>query len=494
MKEKSRLYNVLRNIQYGLISQVLAIIFSFVNRTIFIKTLGSAYLGINGLFTDILTMLSLADLGLGTAMVYSFYEPLAKKDYIKISSLVNFYKRIYEYIAIIVIVIGIGLLPFLKYIINLDNGIPYIKFYYLLFVLNTAASYIYIYKSSIVTADQKNYIVSIYQSISKMLVLIIQCILLFVFKKYVLYLLLQIVGTVLTNVLISRKADKLYPELISTAPKLVSKEKKEIFENIKSVFIYKVSSVLLNGTDNTLISVLIGTIWVGYYSNYMMIINGLNSVTSIIFNSTVASIGNIIVTENEQKRKKIFDKVQLVSLAITTITTTCLYLLFNDFIKIWIGSRYILNNEIIISIIINYYLAGILQPVWIYRQATGIYKQTKYIMLICAIVNIFLSLFMGMFLGMSGILLASAISRILTYFWYEPRLLFKYYLGSKEINFFLQIIFNFFIIIITVYIIKKITMYIIVKNFGEFLLKGIVVGGLSCGISFIIYGRKLIKS
>lgn len=144
MKEKSRLYNVLRNIQYGLISQVLAINFSFINRTIFIKTLGSAYLGINGLFTDILTMLSLADLGLGTAMVYSFYEPLAKKDYIKISSLVNFYKRIYEYIAIIVIVIGIGLLPFLKYIINLDNGIPYIKFYYLLFVLNTAASYIYI--------------------------------------------------------------------------------------------------------------------------------------------------------------------------------------------------------------------------------------------------------------------------------------------------------------------------------------------------------------
>ena len=201
-----------------------------------------------------------------------------------------------------------------------------------------------------------------------MLVLIIQCILLFVFKKYVLYLLLQIVGTVLTNVLISRKADKLYPELVSTAPKLVSKEKKEIFENIKSVFIYKVSSVLLNGTDNTLISVLIGTIWVGYYSNYMMIINGLNSVTSIIFNSTVASIGNIIVTENEQKRKEIFDKVQLVSLAITTITTTCLYLLFNDFIKIWIGSRYILNNEIIISIIINYYLAGILQPVWIYRK------------------------------------------------------------------------------------------------------------------------------
>ncbi|MBM6763558.1 lipopolysaccharide biosynthesis protein [Ligilactobacillus agilis] len=494
MRKDTRLYNVFRNIQYGLISQALAIIFSFINRTLFIKVLGTNYLGINGLFTDVLTMLSLADLGLSTAMVYSFYKPLAEKNYEKLSSLTFFYKKIYEYIAVIVIVIGIALIPFLKYIVNLDSNIPYLKVYYLLFVFNTAASYLYIYKSSIISADQKNYIISIYQSISKMIILLLQCVILIIFKRYFLYLILQIVGTLLNNILVSRKADKLYPRIIKNGPRLNSNEKKDIFENIKSVFLYKASSVLLNGTDNTILSILVGTVWVGLYSNYTMVINGLNSVTSIIFNSTVASIGNIVVTESEKKRREVFNKIQLLSLTITTITTVCLYILFNDFIGVWVGRKYILNNIILLSIITNYYLAGVLQPIWIYRQATGIYKQTKYIMLICAIVNIVLSVFMGIHWGMAGIFFASALSRLLTYFWYEPKVLFESYLGRRgEKVFFIQILFNIILVIISTYIINMFVGAIVVNDFKTLVLKGIVVGIFSSLISLIVYGRKLLK-
>lgn len=222
------------------------------------------YLGINGLFAEILQMLSLADLGFGTAMVYSFYKPLAEGDEHKIAALVGYYRRIYTYIALSVAAIGLMVVPFLDVIVNTEQEVPFLEVYYLLNLANTVRSYLFVYKTSLITADQKQYVISKYNAIWSMANVLAQILVLLLFKNYICYVAVSVIIGLANNIHISYKADQLYP-LMKKKAELAKEEKKKIFQNIKSVFIYKLSGTLLNATDNTLISIMLGTIWVGYY-------------------------------------------------------------------------------------------------------------------------------------------------------------------------------------------------------------------------------------
>jgi O-antigen/teichoic acid export membrane protein len=472
---ESRTRNTLRNAFFGTFNQIITLLLHFINRTIFIKVLGEEYLGISGLFTDILMMLSMADLGFGTAMVYSFYKPLAEKNLQKISALLKFYKKIYLCIALIVGIIGLGLIPFLKNIVNLTHPIPYLEIYYLFFLANSVISYLFVYKTSIIYADQKNYILSKYQMWINITRTILQSILLLVTKNFFLYLLLQVISTFINNFISSRKAHKLYPFLNENSIDLDNTEKKRIFQNMKSIFIYKLSSVLLNGTDNILISIMIGTIWVGYYSNYKLILSGIESFISILYLSVTASIGNVIVKEKPAKRYGVFQSMQTISLILSSFITVCLFILINDFIYVWLGQRFVLENIILVSIILNFYLGSIVHPIWTYREATGLYIKTKYIMLIAAIVNLFLSIIMGKYIGLAGILYASAISRLATYFWYEPALLFKEYFNVKVRNFYYPLFINAIFTISLIIILRFITSYFIIDSWTKLIIKALAV-------------------
>lgn len=485
----SRTGNVLKNIKFGTINQIASILLNLISRTVFVRVLGASYLGINGLFSDVLQMLCLADLGLNTAMVYSFYRPLAENDHAKVTSLVQFYKKVYNWIAFVVAAVGLLLVPFLQYIVNLDQGMPYLKLYYLFFLADTVISYLFVYKTSILNADQKNYYISFYTTIFTILKMICQVVLLITTHNYFTYLICQIVGSFAINYFASRKSQQLYPYITEKAAPLSHEEKKSIWENIKSVFIYKVSSVLMNGTDNTLISILVGTVWTGYYSNYNLITNGVGNFVNIIYSSSTASIGNLVVTSDKKKRVEVFRSLQAVSLIITTFTTICFTLLFSDLMHVWLGDSYVLDNVILTSIMINYYLSGVLHPIWSYREATGLYRQTKYIMLICAIENIGLSILMGIYMGMAGVLFASAISRLTTYFWYEPKILFKEYFGVSTKIFYLPLIRNVLLTLGAAAVIYFITSFIHVNSWGMLFVKAIIVALLSLITVILVYSR-----
>lgn len=486
---ESRTYNTVRNIFYGSCSQAFSLILNFIGRTIFIKTLGAEYLGINGLFSDVLMMLSMADLGFNTAMVYSFYKPLTEENYDRLAALTHFYKQVYNFIAFFVAVLGVLLIPFLQYIVNLDSAIPNLKIYYLCFLANTVISYLFVYRTSIITADQKGYIISKYQMWVNIFRTLIQISVLVVFKNYFLYLLIQVCATFFVNFIVSRKANKLYPKIKSTNVKLTIKEKKDIFENLKSIFIYKVSGILINGTDNTIISILVGTIWVGYYSNYNIVINALNFFINTIFSSATASVGNAIVTENSAKKYEMFQSIQIISLILSTFTTVCLSLLLSDLIYVWLGSEYVLDNLILISIILNFYLQCVLQPIWSFREATGLYRQTKYIMIITAIVNILLSIVLGKFMGMGGVFFASAISRLTTYFWYEPKLLFSQYFGERVSEYFIPLIKNALLTILIILVFTKIFSYTVITSWVMLILKTSIVAIITLIFIIAIYRK-----
>ena len=435
----SRTQNSIRNIIFSLGFQLITLILGFVNRTIFIWILGVNYLGISGLFSDILSMLSLADLGFSVALTYSMYKPLASKDYKRLAGLINLYKKVYRIIALVVTLIGLALVPFLKYLVHLSRPIPGLTLYYLLFLANTVASYLVVYKTSILTADQKEYILNKYRSIFSILQTLAMTIFLWWTHNYTIYLCVQVFFTYAMNFYCSHVAEKEYP-FIKEKIELPFKEVKDIFRNLYSVFLYKVSGVMLNATDNTLISVLVGTSVVGYYSNYSMIILNATNLINTLFYSLTASLGNLVVKEDSEKRYKVFQMMQSVSVILSTICICGFTFLIQDFIRLWLGNKFLLDNYVLAAIICNFYLGIILLPIWVYREATGLYQQTKYVMLFTALLNLGLSIWWGRIFGLAGILFASAVARLATYVWYEPVLLFKEYLGHSSWKYFKGVI------------------------------------------------------
>lgn len=438
---ESRTANSAKNVAWGVINIVVGILIGFVNRTVFIQILGAEYLGINGLFSNILTVLSLADLGFGTAMAYSYYKPIAENDTPKIIALNHFYKKIYTFVALAITVVGLALIPFLKSIINLEEPVEHLYLYYVLTLAGTVSSYLLVYKSTLINAYQKNYIVTRYNSLFKILIAVAQIIFMYVTKSYVVYLVIVLIGNIVNNLRVSYAADKMFP-FIKGKGELDRADKRSIFQNVKSMFIYKMSSVLINGTDNIIISAMVGTVYVGYYSNYLMIINYLTNFINTAFTSLTASIGNLVVTESKEKRFELFKTVQVLSFWFSMVIAPCVFALFNEFIVTWVGAEYLLSTPTVIAIVFNLYLTCVLQPIWIYREATGIYMKTKYIMLATALLNIVLSVWWGWYFGIAGILFASATSKLLTYVWYEPILLFKDFLGTKPWEYFLPALLN----------------------------------------------------
>ena len=421
---EGRIKNSVRNISYRLLSQVASIILKFVSRTIFIYILGVEYLGINGLFSEILQMLSLADLGFGTAMVYSMYKPLAEHDEKRLTQLVALYKKIYTIIAISITVIGISVVPFLKYLVNMDKDISYLNVYYLLYLANTVSSYLVVYKTCILNADQKNYLISKYNTIFSFVSLIVTSVFLLLTHNFMVYLIVQVAVTYANNFYVSHIAEKQYPYINNIVEKLPKEEEKQIFQNVKSVFIYKAANTLVGSTDNTLISVLVGTITVGFYSNYCMIVNNITLFINIIFSSVTASIGNMIVEANKKKNYDVYCLMQFVSFLLSSVAITVTYLVINDLINVWLGETFVLEPLVTFAIALNMYFSVVLMPIWSYREATGMYLQTKYVMVATAVVNLVVSVVLGKTLGLAGILFATSIARISTYFWYEPQVLF----------------------------------------------------------------------
>ena len=492
-KVENRTNKSMKNIIYGIIEKVVILLLTFVRRKLFIMYIGVEFLGINGLFTEILGMLSMADLGLGTAMAYSFYKPLAEKENKKISALITFYKKLYNYIALAVAIIGVAFVPFLKYIVNTDKNIPHLTLYYLIFLSNTVVSYLFVYKSSIISADQKGYLISSYSVWVNVGKLVVQTIFLVLTKNYVVYILMDVIGTIVNNFIISYNANKYYP-YIKKKEILDKTERKSIMANLKSVFIYKVSSVFMNSTDNTIISILIGTIWVGYCSNYTTVTVNITAFVTIIFTAITPSIGNLIVESESKKSHAVFSLMQMVSFCLAGIFTACVYIGINDFVTLWIGKKFIIDNIIVISLLINFYLGISLQPLWSYRSGTGLYNQTRYVMFICAILNIILSIILGKIIGVSGIFFASFISKILTYVWYEPYLLFKQYFNSSSIRYYVEQIFNFLLTLVCIFISFNLTSVIKEVTLLNLLIKIAITGMISSAIFLIRYiGTKEFK-
>lgn len=472
--EKTRTSNSIVNSMTSITTQILTVVMDFVVKTIFIYVLGNEYLGVNGLFSNIITLLSLADLGIGIAIPYSLYKPLANKDENKIKALMNFYKKIYTIIGIIVLVIGLSLTPFLDLFIKERPNIPHLELIYILFASHSALSYFFVYKRFLIESDQKGYIISKITFACSIGLNIVRVILLLLTKNYILFLFCSIIFVIIQNIWYSKKANQLYPYIKDkNNEKITSEDKKEIMKNIKALFIYKIGNVAMNGTDNIIISKWIGLITVGIYSNYLLIINSLNNIVSQLFNSITSSIGNLVVTNNNRS-KNIYEKLNFFNFYIYSLCALCLYVLINPFINIWIGEGYLLNNYSAILLSISFYIAGMHAVTNSFRTAYGLFWIAKYRPLIMISLNIIISIILVKPLGVSGVIIGTITSRLLTTAWLDPYIVYVHGFKEKPWAYYIKYIYYFIIFLVSSITIKYLVDLVKITNIFIWILMAIL--------------------
>ena len=284
----SRTTNAIKNLEFGILGKIVNLVLAFASRTIFIYFLGSAYLGVNGLYTEILSLLSFAELGFGSAMTFAMYRPVADDDHEKIVKLLDFYKKIYRIIAGIITVLGILLLPFLQYIVKGADwlSVTELRIYFLIFLLNTVVGYFVTYKYSYLNALQKNYINTNIDTIVSTVSYFAQMLIMLIFRNFLLYLLVNSFVLTISRIGIAIYLNKKYP-ILKEKPviHLSAEEKRPIFKEVRGLMVHQFASVAVHSTDNILISMIsgLGVVAVGYISNYNMLMNSVLAFVTILF-------------------------------------------------------------------------------------------------------------------------------------------------------------------------------------------------------------------
>lgn len=437
MGEKTRTQYSLINIGVGFAGYFLNTLLGFVCRMVFTRTLSADYLGVSGLFKDIFTLLSLAELGIGSAIAYALYKPLAEKDEDKISALMQFYGKAYRVIGCAVGLIGVGLMPFLKFIIQTPPNIH--ESIYLLFgisIFNTVLTYFFSYRSTILVAAQKNYYVIGLNYLVTAVQSLIQIGVLLISKNYLAYLMIQTVGTVFYNFAISHLAKKQYPCITQKKAELSTQEKKSLTKNIKALMITKVSEVFVYGIDNVVITFFNGLTSVGMASNYTLLSNTLSTLTNQVFNSLTASVGNLNAIESDKRKKEFFYTLNLANFWVFGWAAIGIAFVSGDLVGVFFGKAYILSQSIPFILALNFYIVTMQSAVTTYRSTLGLFYYGRYLVVFTAVLNIVLSLALGHYWGVFGIYLATVIARLLTNVWYMPYSVFKYGLHENPLDYF----------------------------------------------------------
>lgn len=428
MNNNTRTSNSLRNISTGMIAQIIQMILGFVSRTIFIKYLAVEYLGVNSLFSNILSMLSLAELGLGAAFIYSLYKPLSEGNKIEITTIIRFYKKTYLFVGIFIFITGLLFIPFLSGIIPQKPAAitEDIRLIYFIFLFNTAVSYLFSYKISLLDADQKVSVATKNSMLFSIAQIVLQILVLILTRNFILYLLIQSIVQFTSNWYISKIVDRQYPFLKENNHLKIDKSvRNKIVKNIKATFFIKIGGVLVNGTDSLFINYFVGLAVLGKYSNYVLLMGMVSSIVMIIFSNLKSSIANIIVKESLEKQREIFNVLNFLNFWLFGVCAVIFIFTVEDFITLWIGKNYVISFLIVVALAVNFFIVGMQNGFWTFKTSFGFFNEGKYMILGTALINLILSYFLGIQYGILGIITATAIARLVTNFWYDPYIVLK---------------------------------------------------------------------
>lgn len=430
-----RTKNSIKNTIISFLANSLTIIIGLIAQKVFISILGEEYLGINGLFTNIISMLGIVELGIGSAIIYNLYKPIAENNIPKINALMKFYKKCYNIIAIVVLFLGLSLIPFLEFFVGKVAIDINIKIVYILFIFDIVCSYVLSYKQSIINANQKNYIIKLIHIGYLIFLNLFQILILLVTKNYYLYLTIKIIMRLLENLVIAYFANHLYSYLNTTNESLDKTTKKDIYKKVKALFFHKIGSFVVLGTDNLIISKMLGIITVGLYSNYCLIINAVQTLFGQLVYVLTFSVGNLLVENNNKKNYLVFKKLRFLNFWIATFSGTSLLVIIDSFISIWIGTQYILSIAVLITLVFNYFLTSMRSSYVIFKEAAGIYYEDRFVPLIEATLNIITSIVLCKLFGLAGVFMGTIISGLALWCYSYPKYVYKKLFNRSYLNY-----------------------------------------------------------
>lgn len=432
MKKRTRTEYSIINMSTDILGYAVNTLVGFVCRVIFVRMLGAEYLGIRGLFTNVLSVLSLAELGIGSAIIYALYKPIAENNKEKIAAIIQYYKKAYAAIGAVVAVVGLAVLPFLNQIIHDQPNIKEnLYLIYLLYLFNTVASYYFSYRASLFTASQRQYIVQGYNYVVTILQSVFQILFLVLTHEYLTYLIIQVLGGLSYNIWISRKAVKDYPFIKDKdVPPLSPGERKSLFINIRALALNKVSGVLVNSTDNIAITYFSGLSSVGLASNYTILSGMVGKMIGLVFNAIPGSVGNLNATASDEERYNFFNVLNLLNFWLFGWGAIGIALVSTDLVKALYGAEYELPFRIPLIIAINSFTIGMLQAVYTYKSTLGLFRYGQFLLFFTGFINLVLDVVLGRRWGVFGIFLATLIARMITNLWYEPYAVYRY--GLKK--------------------------------------------------------------
>jgi O-antigen/teichoic acid export membrane protein len=484
-----RTYKAKRNASYSLAIGVITIIIGLIAQRIFINTLGAEYLGINGLFMSIVSMLALAELGLGSAIYYHLYKPVAKNDTNKVRLIIDFYKKGYRLIAAAVFVLGLLFMPFLSSILGNINISESIYIIYSLFLFDAVSSYLLVYKRAVLYVDQNSHIISGVHLAYLIVLNALQITILIFTGNFYLYLVIRIVMRLAENVVLTQVSNKKYPYLKgATTDKLDAYTKADIYKKVRGLSYHKVSSYIVLGTDNILISVFLGVAVVGLYSNYLLVTTAILMLMGQAFTAITASVGNLLVDNNSSKSFNVYKKIRFMNFWLACFATTSVIVIMNSFISLWVGSQYLLPIGVLMAICLNLYLTMIRSSISSFKEAAGIFHEDRFVPVIESIANLIFSIAFLKIFGLAGIFLGTACSTLILHLYSYPKFVNKplFKVSSK------QYYYDFFSKLVIVFIISAATFTLsrtvpISSTFYKFIFNTIICIVLPNALLYLIY-------
>lgn len=426
--DESRTKNTKRNIIFSFVDTFIMMGFQFVSRSIIVYVFNSQYLGLSSLFSSILQVLNMADLGFSIAIVYNMYKPIAEHDVAAVCALLKYYRKIYHIVGVIMLGVGVAIMPLIPHLIT-GKWLEEINIYvvYLLYLANTVISYfLFSYKAALLNALQRLDLTKIAYSIVNILQYICQIICILVIKNFYLYIIIMVIGTALKNVLCEYISRKNYPEYECSGD-INNQTKKDIILRVKGLLISNISGVTYTAFDSIILSAFLGLSTVAIYNNYIVIFNGIMNFVVLLRNAMQASVGNSVAVENREKNYKDMVLWQFFFSAIAIWCVTCMISLYQPFMKMWMGSNMLLPINDVILICLWFFISVISHAFLLYMNGNGMWWEMKWPYVLSTVYNVVMNVVLGKFYGVTGIIFSTLTASLIFGFIWQCRIVFKVY-------------------------------------------------------------------
>ena len=492
MARIERTKNASRNIVFGFFLKIYQMIIPFFMRTVMIYFMGVQYLGLNSLFTSILQVLNLAELGVGSAMVFSMYKPIADDDEDTICALMRLYRIYYRVIGLGIAGVGCALMPFIPKLISGDvpDGINI----YILYALNLAATvlsyWLFAYKNSLFQAHQRSDIVSKITIVTNTMQYALQIFVLVFLKNYYYYIIVSLVIQAMTNIVTAIKANQIYPNF-KPRGRVSREETKKINRRIVDLFTSKIGSVIYDSADTIVISAFLGLTMLAIYQNYFYILNAITGFITIVFSACTAGIGNSIIMETKEKNMQDLNKFTFIICWIAGFCSVCLLCLYQPFMKLWVGEDLMFGFSAVICFVVYFFVRQINSLLNLYKDASGMWHEDRFRPLAAALTNLVLNLILVQFIGIYGILFSTVIAILCVGMPWLLHNLFNVIFEKKHLEVYLRhLMFYVGIValscVITIFVCRYLTFE---SNILTLVLRGVICLVLPNLLYFIIYRK-----